>query len=136
MSINKRRFFIIIGALIVIGAATGAVLYYAYPVQMDTIGGLTRNYIVSSTQPGTITTELNAAYKAAEAVVASSAADVPSASATAGDWPSYNRTVTSDRYSPLSEINTKNVGQLKVLCTYDVGEYSAFETGLLMVEAH
>src|SRR6185295_12502811 len=123
MSINKRKFFIIIGALIVIGAATGAVLYYAYPVQMDTIGGLTRNYIVSSTQPGTITTELNAAYKAAEAVVASSAADVPSASTTSGDWPSYNRTVTSDRYSPLSEINTKNVGQLKVLCTYDVGEY-------------
>ena len=59
---------------------------------------------------------------------------MPSASATAGDWPSYNRTVTSDRYSPLSEINTKNVGQLKVLCTYDVGEYSAFESGLLMVD--
>ena len=72
MSINKRKFFIIIGALIVIGVATGAVLYYAYPVQMDTIGGLTRNYIVSSTQPGTITTEMNAAYKAAEGVVASS----------------------------------------------------------------
>ena len=129
MSINKRRFFILLGALIVIGAATGAVLYYAYPVQMDTIGGLTRNYIVSSTAPSTITTELNAAYKAP-----SPPADVPSASATAGDWPSYNRTVTSDRYSPLSEINTKNVGQLKVLCTYDVGEYSAFESGLLMVD--
>jgi alcohol dehydrogenase (cytochrome c) len=134
MHSNKRKFFIIVIALIVIGAATGVVLYYAYPAQMDTIGGLTRNYIVSSTQPGTITTELNAAYKAAEAVVASSAADVPSASAIVGDWPSYNRTVTSDRYSQLSEINTKNVGQLKVLCTYDVGEYSAFETGLLMVE--
>ena len=134
MSINKRKCFIIVGALAVIGAATGGALYYAYPVQMDTIGGLTRNYIVSSTAPGTITTELNSAYKAAEAVVASSAADVPSASTTSGEWPSYNRTVTSDRYSPLSEINTKNVGQLKVLCTYDVGEYSAFETGLLMVD--
>ena len=72
--------------------------------------------------------------KTAEAVAASPAADAPSTSATAGDWPSYNRTVTSDRYSPLGEINTKNVGQLKVLCTYDVGEYTAFESGLIMVE--
>ena len=129
-----KKLLMIAGALGVIGAATGGALYYFYPVQVSIFAGLTRNYIVSSTPPGTITTELNAAYKAAEAVVASSAADVPSASATGGDWPSYNRTVTSDRYSPLSEINTKNVGQLKVLCTYDVGEYSAFETGLIMVE--
>ena len=129
-----KKLLMIAGALAVIGAATGGALYYVYPVQVSIFAGLTRNYIVSSTPPGTTTTELNAAYKAAEAVAASPAADAPSASATAGDWPSYNRTVTSDRYSPLSEINTKNVGQLKVLCTYDVGEYSAFESGLLMVE--
>ena len=132
MSINKRKFFIVLGALIVIGAATGAVLYYAYPVQMDTIGGLTRNYFVSSTASGHDNDGIECGLQSA--VLASSAAEGPSSSATTGDWPSYNRTVTSDRYSPLSEINTKNVGQLKVLCTYDVGEYSAFESGLLMVE--
>ena len=129
-----KKLLMIAVALGVIGAATGGALYYFYPVQVSIFAGLTRNYIVSSTPPGTTTTELNAAYKAAEAVAASPAADAPSASATAGDWPSYNRTVTSDRYSQLSEINTKNVGQLKVLCTYDVGEYSAFESGLIMVE--
>ena len=60
------------------------------------------------------------------------AAEAPGDSA--GDWPSYNRTLTSERYSQLSQINTKNVGKLKVLCTYDVGEFAAFESGLIMVE--
>ena len=129
-----KKLLMIAVALGVIGAAAGGALYYFYPVQVSIFAGLTRNYIISSTPPGTTTTELNAAYKAAEAVAASPAADAPSASATAGDWPSYNRTVSSDRYSQLSEINTKNVGRLKVLCTYDVGEYSAFKSGLIMVE--
>ena len=71
---------IIVGALFVIGAATGGALYYAYPVQMSTIAGLTRNYFISlSAPPGTITTELNAAYKAP-----SPPAEAPSVSATAG----------------------------------------------------
>ena len=61
-------------------------------------------------------------------------AAAPSPSDTAGDWPSYNRTLTSERYSQLSEINTKNVGKLKVLCTYDVDQFAAFESGLIMVD--
>ena len=129
-----KKLLMIAAALGVIGAAAGGALYYFYPVKVSIVAGLTRNYVVSSTPPGTTTTELNAADKAAEAVAASPTADAPSASATAGDWPSYNRTLTSDRYSQLSEINTKNVGQLKVLCTYDVAEYTAFESGLIMVE--
>jgi hypothetical protein len=57
----KKRLFIIIGALIIIGAAAAGALYYAYPVQMDTYAGLTRNYFISLGAPaGTITTELNA----------------------------------------------------------------------------
>ena len=50
-----------------------------------------------------------------------------------GDWPSYNKTLTSERYSQLSQINTTNVGKLKVLCTYDTGQYTSFETGMIMV---
>jgi alcohol dehydrogenase (cytochrome c) len=125
----KKKLFIIVGALVVIGAAIGGGLYYAYPVQMSTIAGLTRNYFISlSAPPGTTTTELNAAYKAP-----SPPAEAPSASATSGEWPSYNRTLTSDRYSQLNEINRKNVDRLKVLCTYDVDQFSAFESGLIMV---
>jgi len=125
----KKKLFVIIGALIVIGAAIGGALYLAYPVQVSTIGGLTRNYLLSlSAPPGTTSTESNAAYKAP-----SPPAEAPAASASAGDWPSYNRTLTSERYSQLSQINTKNVGGLKVLCTYDVGGYEAFESGLIVV---
>ena len=129
-----KRILIVVGVLIVIGAAVAGILYNAYPVQIDTLAGMTRNYFLSrSAPPGTTTTESNAAYKGAAAVAASPTADTTLPSA-AGDWPSYNRTLTSQRYSPLSEINTKNVGKLKVLCTYQVGQYTAFESGLIMVD--
>jgi alcohol dehydrogenase (cytochrome c) len=131
----KKKLFMIAGALVVIGAAAAGALYYAYPVQMATYAGLTRNYFISLVAPaGTVTTELNAGYKGTGAVAPSPPAEAPSPGATAGDWPSYNRTLTSERYSPLSQINTKNVGKLKVLCTYDVKEFAAFETGLIMVD--
>src|SRR6266487_3190009 len=130
----KYKLLIIAVALGVIGAAVGGGLYLAYPVQVSTLAGLTRNFLISwSAPPGTITTELNAAYKAG-AAAPQPAAEASSPNATAGDWPSYNRTLTSERYSQLSQINTKNVGKLKVLCTYDVGEFAAFESGLIMVD--
>ena len=49
------------------------------------------------------------------------------------DWPTYNRTLTSQRYVPLDEINTKNVAQLKPLCTYDLGSQTEFESGPLVI---
>src|SRR5215831_10315572 len=77
---------------------------------------------------GVIATETNSNYKGA-------AAPAPAApSSAAADWPSYNKTLTSERFSDLSQINTKNVANLKVLCTYDTWRLSAFETGLIMVE--
>ena len=131
----KRKLLLLACALVVIGAAAAGALYYAYPVQVSTFAGLTRNYLISwFAPPGTTTTELNAAYQGAGAAAPSPPAEAPSPSATAGDWPSYNRTLTSERYSPLSQINTKNVGKLKVLCTYDVDQFAAFESGLIMVE--
>jgi alcohol dehydrogenase (cytochrome c) len=128
-----KRFLLVVVALVVLGGVVGGILYLLFPVQISTIGGLTRNYILSlGDLPGSTTTETNPAYKEPAPSV-STAAPSASASTNAGDWPSYNRTVSSDRYSPLGEINTKNAGQLKVLCTYDVGGYEAFESGLIMV---
>ena len=102
---------------------------------MSTIGGLTRNYVLSLGAPaGTTTTESNPAYQAVAATTVASA-DAATTAASDGDWPSYNRTLTSDRPSPLAEINSTNVAQLKVLCTYAVGGYEAFESGLIMVES-
>jgi alcohol dehydrogenase (cytochrome c) len=52
----------------------------------------------------------------------------------AGSWPSYNRTLTSQRYSPLSQINKQTVHGLKVLCTYDTHLRENYETGPLMID--
>jgi len=49
------------------------------------------------------------------------------------DWPSYNRTLASDRYAPFDEINRSNVGQLRQICVYDLGMQTEFETGPLVV---
>jgi alcohol dehydrogenase (cytochrome c) len=49
------------------------------------------------------------------------------------EWPTFNRTLTSERFVPLQEINAQTVDGLKVLCTYDTHEKTAFQTGLLQV---
>ena len=36
----------------------------------------------------------------------------------AADWPTYNRDAASTRYSPLTQINTKNVGKLTQAWSY------------------
>ena len=65
----KYKLLIIVIALGVIGAAARGGLYLAYPVQVSTIAGLTRNYLIYwPAPPGTITTESNAAYKAGPAL--------------------------------------------------------------------
>ena len=128
----KKKLFLIAVALVVIGAAAGGALYYLFPVRVSLSAAMTRNYILSWSAPrGTTTTELNAAYKGA-ALALTPAAEAPSDSA--GDWPSYNRTLASERYSQLSQINTKNVEKLKVSCTYDIGQFAAFASGLIVVE--
>jgi PQQ-dependent dehydrogenase (methanol/ethanol family) len=48
------------------------------------------------------------------------------------DWPSYNRTLTSERFVPLDAINTKTVSGLKILCTYDTEESGGFQTALIV----
>ena len=55
------------------------------------------------------------------------------ASIPASDWPAYNRTLAGDRYSPLAEITTANVAQLKLHCAYTLPEVVAFQTGPLVV---
>ena len=50
------------------------------------------------------------------------------------DWLSYNGDLSATRFSPLSEITAGNVTSLRPACTYDTGETTAFQTGLLMVQ--
>jgi alcohol dehydrogenase (cytochrome c) len=126
----KRKLFIFTA----IGATAAGALYTAYPVRTSIIAGLTRNYIMSWSAPrGTATTELNAAYKAGPTLALLPAAVLRSPSDGVADWPTYNRTLSSDRYAQLAQINTQNVEKLQVLCSYDVGQFAAFASGLIMV---
>jgi alcohol dehydrogenase (cytochrome c) len=59
---------------------------------------------------GAVATETNPNYKAA----AAPAPAAPSSPA-AAEWPSYNKTLTSERFSDLNQNNTKNGARLKVL---------------------
>ena len=132
----SKRLWIILGSLFVVGVVIAGVLYVTFPVQMTTYGGMGLNYFKSMNAPaGTLNTEPNPAYKAPAAVASvSPPVDPVWPGAAAGDWPSYNRTPSSQRYSPLDQINTKNVSNLKVLCTYDLHTITAFESGLIVVD--
>ena len=111
----------------VVGGITSALADEA-AIEAD-IGEL-RGAILSLLGPrGAIATETNPNYKSAAAPAP--AAPRPPAAA---DWPSYNKTLTSERFSDLSQINTRNAGKLKVLCTYNTGRFTSFESGLIMVE--
>jgi len=61
------------------------------------------------------------------------AAAAPPAAQSA-DWPVYNRTLAGDRYSPLADITTANVGRLTLHCTYTLPEVVSFQTGPLVVD--
>jgi alcohol dehydrogenase (cytochrome c) len=53
---------------------------------------------------------------------------------TAADWPSYNRTLAGDRFSPLAEIDRSNVGQLRIACTYTLPEVAAMQAGPIVID--
>lgn len=60
-------------------------------------------------------------------------ASVPRHTAERADWPSYNRSLTSERYAPLGQIDRSNVAELKVACTYDLGIDTSFQTGPIVI---
>lgn len=68
--------------------------------------------------------------------MAGCATHTPSGSGKAAsvDWPSYNRTLTSERFTPLKTINTGNVSRLSVACTYDLGIDVSFQTGPIVID--
>lgn len=57
-----------------------------------------------------------------------------SVSADDADWESYNKTLKSERFSPLDEITRDNVNTLDTVCSYDTGQQVAFHTGPLVVD--
>ena len=49
------------------------------------------------------------------------------------DWPSYNRTLMSDRYVPFDQINKTNVSRLKQVCVYDLNVDGSFQSGPIVI---
>jgi alcohol dehydrogenase (cytochrome c) len=131
MTRRRKLSSIVLLALAAGGVSGGGISAHADEFTRIEVGvGDLRGEILSLfAPPGALATETNPNYKGA-------AAPAPTAppSPAATDWPSYNKTLTSERFSDLSQINTKNVAKLKVLCTYDTWRLTAFETGLIMVE--
>jgi alcohol dehydrogenase (cytochrome c) len=87
-----------------------------------------------SAPAGTLETEVAQTGTAAQPASTVSASPQADSGGTAEDWPSYNKTLTSNRFSQLSQINRTNADKLKVLCTYDTGQYTGFNSGLLEVD--
>jgi alcohol dehydrogenase (cytochrome c) len=52
----------------------------------------------------------------------------------AEDWPSYNRTLAGDRFSPLDEIDRSNVAQLRIVCTFTLPEVTSLQAGPIVVD--
>lgn len=50
------------------------------------------------------------------------------------DWPAYNRTVSGDRFSPLRQIDRKNVARLVRKCEFPLPEPTSFQTGPLAID--
>ena len=60
-------------------------------------------------------------------------AGFPAASPDPNDWPSFNRDLASNRYSPLADITTQNVARLKRVCEAPLNEAGAFQAGPLAI---
>jgi alcohol dehydrogenase (cytochrome c) len=60
-------------------------------------------------------------------------AGAPASNVPVGDWPSYNRTLAGDRFSPLTEIDRSNVAAMKEICTYTLPEVAALQAGPVVV---
>jgi alcohol dehydrogenase (cytochrome c) len=50
------------------------------------------------------------------------------------DWPSYNRTLSGDRYAPQAAVTPATAKQLQQICSYDLGRQSSFQTGPVVID--
>ena len=51
-----------------------------------------------------------------------------------GNWLTYSRDYTGQRYSPLDRIHTGNVGKMRIAWMYQANELDTFETSPIVVD--
>lgn len=125
-----KKVLIAIGVIILVVIIGGGIWASQNKPAAQRLAGFTFNWFRYLRAPqGTLQTQT------APGVAAGPAAAVNLAAYDTGkDWASYNKTLTSNRFSPLAQINRSNVSNLKVLCTFNTGEHVGFSTGLLEVQ--
>jgi alcohol dehydrogenase (cytochrome c) len=125
----------LLSAVIVIGIGMASLLYIYWDRAVP-IAALAINYVRYWSAPaGTLETEIAPTGAATQPSAPTAAASPkPASGGTEVDWPSYNKTLTSERFSQLSQINRTNAHKIKVLCTYDTGVFTGFTSGLLEVD--
>jgi alcohol dehydrogenase (cytochrome c) len=127
--INKR----LAAAVLIIAAALTGLTFEALRSRIIPVIGLIINYVRSLDAPaGTLTIETAQMAGGDAPASAESASSIPDSAPMSG-WPSYNRTLTSERYSPLRQIDRANVAKIQVQCIYDTKDYTQFQTGPIVV---
>src|SRR4029453_803124 len=99
----------LVGAIVVGGLAIAG-LSYAYWDRTVLIGSMAINYVRYWSAPaGTLETEVAQTGTAAQPAPTASAFPQVAPSGSAGDWPSYNKTLTSNRFSELSHVTAFDI---------------------------
>src|SRR5215470_3605547 len=112
-----RHWHALLSAIVVVGIAIAGLAYFVFWDLTVQIGSMAINYMRYWSAPaGTIQTEVTQTGAAAQPASAASASPQVAPGGTAGDWPSYNKTLTSHRFAELSQINSTNAEKLKDLC--------------------
>ncbi len=129
---KRMRSLAIVGAAIVVIGLTLSLCGWTPLALLSYV----MNSVLSAGNPtGTLSVEVRSDPVVVQPVATSTrgSEDANSGGSESGNWPSYNRTVTSGRFSPLSQINTHTVGSLKILCSYDTKLRESFQSGLIVV---
>ena len=129
---HRRGIVVIVLAMIALGIL-GVGLSGWSPI---TLAGRVLNTARSARNPpGTLVLERRGGERARAVMVSDSGnASAEGKQPDAAGWSSYNRTLNSQRYSSLKQINTETVAALKVLCSYDINQREMFETGPILVD--
>jgi alcohol dehydrogenase (cytochrome c) len=129
---RRNKVLILVPGLIVLGGL--ALLFFSGLSPVGALGLVLNTFASANNPTGSAVVEVRGETAPTSAGAATAAVGTNAQAPDAGSWPSYNRTLTSQRYSPLSQINTQTVHGMKVICSYDTHVREAFETGPLLVD--
>lgn len=125
----SRKVWSVVGVLVVLVGLFVAGSYMIGSNPTFTMGSLLEMIRGADAPKGQLSVELRQAATKGETAKAPE-----QMTAGSGEWSSFNRTVTSERFSPLGDINTANAGKLKVLCTYDTKKLEGTEASPIVAD--